>query len=68
MEPLSSEALGLEKALAGTINFFMLDMNHRLIGASADGAVVNFGKNKGVLSMLTNDIPWLIWVHRGPST
>ena len=33
------------------------------IGATADGAAVNFGKNKGVLTRLRNERPWLLRIH-----
>ena len=34
-----------------------------LVGATADGASVNTGKHRGVLTQLKNERPWLITIH-----
>ena len=34
-----------------------------LVGATADGASVNTGKYRGVLTQLKNERPWLITIH-----
>ena len=34
-----------------------------LIGAGADGASVNFGVHRGMITQIRNDVPWLVGVH-----
>ena len=33
------------------------------VGATADGAAVNFGKKKGVLTLFQQERPWLLRIH-----
>jgi hypothetical protein len=33
------------------------------IGAIANGIAVNFGKNKGILTRLRNERPWIVHIH-----
>jgi hypothetical protein len=37
--------------------------NKKIIGGSADGAAVNFGSRKGLMTQLQNQIPWFIAIH-----
>ncbi|XP_063970390.1 zinc finger protein 862-like [Lytechinus pictus] len=41
----------------------IMDWKTELVGCGADGASTNFGIRGGVISKLTQDIPWLLGIH-----
>lgn len=63
--PQSGKAVDVYDAIAGTCQKMELNIQKSCIASAADGASVNFGKDNGVLPLLTNrmDMPWLIKIH-----
>ncbi|XP_065640532.1 zinc finger protein 862-like [Hydra vulgaris] len=62
----NSVTIGINSIFESDKSLFKLsteDYTNKVICATADGASVNFGIHKGVLSQLQQNRPWLIKVH-----
>ena len=61
--PDVGDAGGVKKALDELLTKMDICSKTQLVGASADGAAVNFGCRTGVLSQFENECPWLVTIH-----
>ena len=62
----STDADSLKKGIDNIFNnglFKTDDYQTKLISATSDGASVNFRKNRGLLTQLSNSRPWLLKIH-----